>query len=263
MSAPGAPGDLDGARALVTGGASGIGLAVARVLRARGARVLLVDVDAPALVGAAAELACGQIEADVGSPEDWDRVARAVREGAGGLDLAFLNAGVATGARSLDALTLEQYRRTLSVNVDGVVFGVRACTSLLEGSTGPAAIVATASVAGLVGVPDDPVYALTKHAIIGFVRSMAEPLAARGIRINALCPSFTDTPMLRGEIRAAALRMNPDLLSTDDVVAGFMEAVWHEPSGAAILCRRQATPLSYRFRGVPAIHPATGTGSTD
>ena len=85
-------------------------------------------------------------------------------------------------------MTDEQYRRIMRVNVDGVVFGVRELAARLMPNGG--SIVATASLAGLVAAPLDPMYAVTKHAVVGFVRSGAPQLAARGIRINALCPAL-------------------------------------------------------------------------
>ena len=97
------------------------------------------------------------------------------------------------------ALTDEQYRRALRANVDGVVFGVRELSARLMPNGG--SIVATSSLAGLTATPMDPIYALTKHAVIGFVRSVAPQLAAKGIRINALCPGFTDTPIVEDEVR--------------------------------------------------------------
>src|SRR5207342_631142 len=100
------------------------------------------------------------------------------------VDLACLNAGVVTGETEIAALTDEQYRRALGVNVDGVVYGVRRLDRVMpKGST----IIVTASLAGLVGIPDDPIYGLTKHAVVGFVRSVAPQLAERGIRIQAVC----------------------------------------------------------------------------
>jgi NAD(P)-dependent dehydrogenase (short-subunit alcohol dehydrogenase family) len=161
-------------RALITGGAGGIGRAIAAALD--GDEV--VPLDLPAF--------------DVGSTEAW-------RGLEGEFGAAFLNAGVVTGEGDPASLTDEQYRRALAANVDGVVFGVRECAARLMPRGG--SIVATASLAGLTSTPIDPIYALTKHAVVGFVRSVAPQLRTRGIRINALCPGFTNTPIVADEIR--------------------------------------------------------------
>jgi NAD(P)-dependent dehydrogenase (short-subunit alcohol dehydrogenase family) len=167
---------------LITGGRGGLGRAFAAALG---------DADVTAL---------DLPEFDVGDSGAW----RALE---GEFDAAFLNAGVVTGETDVAALTDGQYRRAVGANVDGVVFGVRELATRLMPSGG--SIVATASLAGLTAMPHDPVYTLTKHAVVGFVRAVAPQLAARGIRISALCPGFTDTPMvpveLRGELPAPLL----------------------------------------------------------
>ena len=152
--------------ALVTGSAGGIGSAIVGKLVAEGFQVQELD------------LASGF---DVSDPSAWEHV--------GSVDLACLNAGVITGDDGqLTELTDDQYRRAIGVNVDGVVFGVRRLDRVMpKGST----IVVTASLAGLTAIPDDPIYGLTKHAVVGFVRSVAPQLAERGIRIQAVCPGCT------------------------------------------------------------------------
>src|SRR5206468_5606449 len=96
------------------------------------------------------------------------------------------------------ALTDEAYRRAVAANVDGVVFGVRRMARVAAPGS---AIVATASLAGLTPMALDPIYTLTKHAVVGFVRAVAPQLGERGIRINALCPGFSDTPIVGEELR--------------------------------------------------------------
>ena len=150
--------------ALVTGSAGGIGGAIVRKLRKEGLQVLELD------------LVTGF---DVTDPEAWEHI--------GSVDLACLNAGVLTGSEDVAALTDQQYRRAMGVNVDGVVYGVRRLDRVMpKGST----IVVTASLAGLTAIPDDPIYGLTKHAVVGFVRSVAPQLSKRGIRIQAVCPGW-------------------------------------------------------------------------
>ena len=140
--------------ALVTGSAGGIGKAIVTKLRGEGFDVKELD------------LVSGF---DVTDAQAWEHI--------GSVDLACLNAGVLTGSDDIATLTDEQYRRAIGVNVDGVVYGVRRLDRVMpRGST----IIVTASLAGLVGIPDDPIYGLTKHAVVGFVRSVAA--AARRAR---------------------------------------------------------------------------------
>ena len=163
--------------ALVTGSAGGIGRAIVEQLEREGAEVLELD------------LVTGF---DVSDPTAWQSVDR--------VELACLNAGVTTSTAEITELTAEEYQRVVAANVDGVVYGVRRLARVMgEGDV----IVVTSSLAGLTGVAGDPIYALTKHAVIGLVRSVAPQLMERGIRINAVCPGFTDTPMVAGEFRAS------------------------------------------------------------
>lgn len=177
---------------------------------------------------------------DVADPSAWEHV--------GSVDLACLNAGVLTNDGDIAALTDEQYRRALGVNVDGVVFGVRRLDRVMPtGST----IIVTASLAGLVGIPDDPIYGLTKHAVVGFVRSVAPQLEKRGIRIQAVCPGWADTaltpPAFREELTARGLR----LLQPSDVADGVWAAYRSEGTGEAWIVQPGREPLLYEFKGVP------------
>jgi NAD(P)-dependent dehydrogenase (short-subunit alcohol dehydrogenase family) len=212
-------------KALVTGGASGIGAAIVARLRAEGYEVESLDV----------------VDGfDVTDPEAWERVEA--------VDLACLNAGVITGEADLERLTLDQYRRALGVNVDGVVLGARRLAGVLAPGS---AIVATASLAGLVGVPDDPIYALTKHAVVGFVRSVAPQLAERGIRIQAICPGWADTPLtddaFKGELVARGFR----LLRAEDIAEAVLVAARSDGTGEAWIVQPGREPINYVFKGVP------------
>jgi NAD(P)-dependent dehydrogenase (short-subunit alcohol dehydrogenase family) len=211
--------------ALVTGGASGIGAAAVALLEAEGTEVQVLD------------LATGF---DVGDPGAWEAV--------GPVDFAFLNAGVATGVTDIGELTDEAYRRALGANVDGVVFGVRRMARVM---TPGSAIVATASLAGLMSMPLDSVYALTKHAVVGFVRSVAPQLAERGIRIDALCPGFADTPIVDSELRAFVAGQGWSLIPPERVAEAALAAARSEETGQAWVVQPGREALVYEFRGVP------------
>ena len=212
-------------RALVTGGASGIGAALVSRLRAEGFEVESLD------------LATGF---DVTDPERWEDV--------GPVDVACLNAGVLGGAPDPAALELDDYRRAIAVNVDGVVLGVRRLARVMPAG---GRIVCTASLAGLTAVPDDPVYALTKHAVVGFVRSAAAPLASREISINAVCPGFADTPMVSGAARTALEDAGFPLLTAGEVAEAAWVALGSGQTGHAWVVQPGRPPIDFRFPSLP------------
>jgi len=230
--------------ALVTGGASGIGRAIVRRLAAEGMTLLVVDVDEPAGREVASEVGGAFVRADVSSTRDWERLAGE----AGPLRLACLNAGVGTATADVTELSDEEYRRVLGVNVDGVVFGVRALAPLLEGGGG---IVATASLAGLVPIDGDPIYGLTKHAVIGFVRSVAPQLERRGIAITAVCPGIADTPLVGAAARAQLDAAGFLLLQPEEVAGAVVVAAESGQTGQAWVCQPGREPLQFRFPNVP------------
>jgi NAD(P)-dependent dehydrogenase (short-subunit alcohol dehydrogenase family) len=192
-------GTLSGRHALVTGGASGIGAAIARRLVAEGATVVIADISVEAGSTMAHELGATFARLDVGDPEQWDRVIATNDL----FDIGVLNAGITTrsdraaepASIPLADLTDDDYRRALAVNLDGVVFGARALIPGMCARQG-GDLVVTASLAGLVGMPMDPVYGLTKHAVVGLVRSLAPALEPFGVCISSLNPGFVDTPIL-------------------------------------------------------------------
>jgi NAD(P)-dependent dehydrogenase (short-subunit alcohol dehydrogenase family) len=203
-------------KALVTGGEGGIGRALRARLEREGYDVESLD------------LTTGF---DVASPAAWERV--------GPVDVACLNAGVLTGD-----LDYESYRRAVSVNVDGVVLGVLRLREVMR----EGAIVATASLAGLTAMPSDPVYSLTKHAVVGFVRSLAPSLAP--LRLNAVCPGIADTPMIDRQRDAFAAAGFP-LLAPEDVAEAMWRAVSGGGSGECWFVQPGREPAPFRFPSLP------------
>ena len=211
--------------ALVTGSAGGIGSAIVHKLRSEGLQVRELD-----LVNGF----------DVTDPQAWEHV--------GSVDFACLNAGVLTGSEDVANLTDDQYRRAVSVNVDGVVFGVRRLDRVMPtGST----IVVTASLAGLTAIPDDPIYGLTKHAVVGFVRSVAPQLQKRGIRIQSVCPGWADTGLLTSDFKQELDGRGYRLLEPSQVAEGVWAAYESEGTGEAWIVQPGREPLQYEFKGVP------------
>ena len=240
---------FEGKVAVVTGGGSGIGLATATHLADEGAFVIVVDRDEEAGTEVAAKLGGGFVRADVGSSEGWrDVVAHANR--AGGLDYAYLNAGVTTQQGDITALTDEQYRRIMGANVDGVVFGLRALVPLIE-RRGGGAIVATASLAGIIPFAPDPIYTLTKHAVVGLVRSLVPQLQAKAITINAVCPGIVDTPLV-GEARERLRSSGFPMIDPADIARAVVSCIRGErTSGECIVCQPGREPVPYEFHDVP------------
>ena len=209
----------------MTGGASGIGAALVGRLRDEGFDVASLD------------LATGF---DVSDPKHWDTV--------GPVEVACLNAGVLGGAADPVELDLDDYRRAFAANVDGVVFGVRHLAAVMPRG---GRIVCTASLAGLTAMPDDPVYAATKHAVVGYVRSIAPVLADRALSINAVCPGIADTPMVAGTARERLDAAGFPLLAATDVAEAAWIALSSGETGHAWVVQPGRRPLDFRFPNVP------------
>ncbi len=250
--------ELDGAVVLVTGGANGIGAAAARRLAARGSHVVVADVDERG-AEVAAEVGGLFPRCDVADPADSEAAVSAAVGAFGGLDVAFLNAGVSTTSVKLGAADwdLGAYRRAFAINVDGVFFGVNAALPALR-DRGGGALVVTSSLAGLTAVPAAPVYAATKHAVVGLARALGPALAADHVIVNALCPGFADTAIndpVRHLISAAGIPM----MRPDDVADALLTILASDHTGQAWYVQpgRPAEPFS--FRNVPGPRAPDGS----
>jgi NAD(P)-dependent dehydrogenase (short-subunit alcohol dehydrogenase family) len=248
--------------ALVTGGAGGFGRAFARRLAARGYGVVVADLDADGATEVAREVGGTAVRADVSKPEDVVAAVRAALDAYGQLDVVALNAGIGSGLGATDPLDLAAYRRVVGVNQDAVVFGVDAAVPHLRGRGGR--IVVTASLAGLVPMPADPLYTLTKTAVVGYVRAVAPPLSDLGVTVTALCPGFADTAIL-GALRGPLAAANLPLLTVDEVGDAFLDVLDRGRPGDAWFVQPGRPHGPYEFRGVPgpratARADAAGTG---
>ncbi|MFT4084804.1 MAG: SDR family NAD(P)-dependent oxidoreductase [Nocardioides sp.] len=191
--------DLNGKVAVVTGGASGIGLALGRRCVEAGMRVALADVDAEAVETAAAGLSgYGDVigvTADVAEPEQVEAIAAATRAAFGEFHLVCLNAGVAAGGVSWE-LDPKAWRWVLEVNLWGVIHGIRTFVPALV-DQGIGHVVLTSSIGGLIGSPGMAPYSASKHAVVGVGESLREDLrlARSPVGVTLLCPGFTSTRM--------------------------------------------------------------------
>ncbi|MGB7051960.1 MAG: SDR family oxidoreductase [Acidimicrobiales bacterium] len=240
---------VDGKVALVTGGASGIGLATARMLSGLGATLAVVDRNGAAAERVATELEGLAIEADVSLPEEWPSIVEAVTGRFGGIDLAHLNAGVTTGEGDITQVTDEIYRREVGVNVDGVFFGMRAVVPSMA-ERGGGAIVATASLAGLIGFSPDPVYCMTKHAVVGLVRSLGPQLAASGITVNAVCPGLVDTPLI-ADARVFLEQSGFPLIEASAVATAVVDRLTGTETGDCMVVQAGRPAVAFRFPRPP------------
>jgi NAD(P)-dependent dehydrogenase (short-subunit alcohol dehydrogenase family) len=178
--------------ALITGGSSGIGLAIGRMLREEGFDLTLASRTAAKVEAAAAELGATAVTADVTREEDCDDVVRRHVERTGGLDLLVNSAGIGIASRVEDA-QVKHIDRQLNINLRGLVLVTRAALPHLRATKGW--IVNLASIAGTQPVPVLPIYAATKAAVISLTHSLNADLDGDGVRAIALCPGFVDTPM--------------------------------------------------------------------
>ena len=224
---------LAGKTALVTGAASGLGAACARRFHAEGARLVLTDIDGPALQTVANALdGTLWIVHDVTNEDDWAAAVNLATERLGGLDILVNNAGIAI-AKSVETTTLDEWRQVQAVNSDGVFLGCRAGVLAMQGRGG--SIVNVSSVAGLIGDANLAAYCASKGAARMLTKSVALHCARRGygIRCNSVHPSFADTPMVQAMVdgarspdrmRAALNQASPlgRLATPDEVVAAIL-----------------------------------------
>ena len=188
---------LDNRHALITGGGTGIGAAIARALAAEGAAVSLASRRKAPLDAMASSLPkATAIVADITKEADCAAMVAAARRAHGPIDIVIVNAGMAASA-PVAKITPQQWQQTIAVNLTGAFLTVQAALAdVTRKSDAPRRIVFIASTAGLKGYPYVAAYVAAKHGVVGLARALSVELAATGVTVNAVCPGYTDTPLL-------------------------------------------------------------------
>ena len=229
----------DGKSVIVTGAASGLGKEMARRFAAEGAKLVISDINAPALEALRAEIAASgasveAFPADIADEATAPMLVEACLKAYGVLDVAVNNAGIIHPMTKVPQITAQTMRRILEVNYMGVFLALKAQIPVME-KRGQGVILNVASVAGVSGAPLLGAYAASKHAVVGLTKTAAAESARKGVRINALCPASTDTPMVGFMIesmgrdpkeahdRIAMLTPMARLATVDEIVQG---ALW-------------------------------------
>jgi len=213
-----------------------------------------VDLDEGGLAAVAAETGCETRVVDVTSAAANDELAADVVARHGRIDMAFLNAGVLDhepgSPTNIAELDTSRYELLRAVNFDGVVHGVISVGRAMA-ANGGGSILATASVAGLVGYPPHPLYSATKAGVIGLVRAMAPSLAPDGVRINAICPGGVATPLVGLDPSVADIRDN--ILSPTALAAEMVATAQSDATGQAFsaIAGRDPVLQAHPFAPVP------------
>ena len=209
--------ELNGRRAFVTGGAHGIGRAIAAALTRSGVKVVIADIDGEAGRRTAKEIGAGSVEVDVRERASVERAFGEALKLLGGCDICIANAGVSTMQRALE-LTDEEWDFNFAVNARGI-FLTNQIAARHFVAQGSGCLVNTASLAAKIGAPLLAHYSASKFAVLGWTQALARELAPSGIRVNAVCPGFVKTGMQAREIEWESRLRN---VSAQQVVADYV-----------------------------------------
>jgi NAD(P)-dependent dehydrogenase (short-subunit alcohol dehydrogenase family) len=208
-------GKLDGKAAVITGGASGIGAATARLFAREGARVVIADVQDAAGEALAAELGAAAVyqHVDVSREDDVRGAVQRATSAFERLDCMFNNAGILGTVGPLEDIPVDEYDRTMGVLLRSVFLGMKYAAPVMK-AQGSGSIISTSSIAGIVGGDGPHIYSVAKAAIIHLTKSAALELGPHGVRVNCICPGGILTPMATGSLAAS-----PEV---NDAVAGVL-----------------------------------------
>ncbi len=233
--------EIEGKSVVVSGGGSGIGRAAAIAIAERGGKVVVADLDEAGgrqtvdLIGAKGGIAVFR-HCDVTKTEDLAGAFACAVEHFGGLDVAFNNAGI--GGEDLFADDPGDWAKVVDIDLTAVIDATRIAVREMKRAGHGGVIINTASMGGLLPMPGSPVYAAAKAGVVNFTRSLAYLAEEANIRVNAICPSFTDTPLVRrgGDERVEEMgRMVGGILMPEDIAAGVVELIEDDSRFGAIM----------------------------
>lgn len=193
---------LDGKVAIVTGGGSGLGEAIAKALAAYGVKLMLTDIKPEGARRVADEIADAGgtakiIQQDTAKPEDSERVVDATLEAFGALHYAVNNAGIGGAQAPTGEVDIEDWNRVIDINLNGVLYGMRyQIPAMLDAGARNCAIVNMASIHGSVAAIGNAAYTAAKHGVVGLTRNAAAEYGPQGLRINCVGPAYIETPLL-------------------------------------------------------------------
>lgn len=254
--------DLTGKTAAITGAASGIGRSTARLLARHGAKVHLADLNGEAAETVAAEIGGAAVAhvLDVSDPGAVESFAEAVFAAGGAVDILHNNAGIGHAA-NVEATTIEDWQRVISVNLLGVAYGVQAFVPRMLAQGRPASVINTASMAGLVPTAKMAPYCASKFGVVGLSEALNAELSPRGIHVSAICPGIIDTAIvatsvMRGDavsLQESATRFYSTRGASPDEVAEAVLRTIVKHRLIVPVPRRQVTPLYMLHRVSPRI----------
>lgn len=198
---------LSGKVAIVTGGGTGIGLAIARMFVDEGAQVVIAGRAQASLDKAASGIGAHAIAADVSQEADASRLARETAARFGGVDILVNNAGVTGQVANAEDLDIAQWDETMAINIRGTILCIKHCVPLMR-ARGGGSIINMSSLMGLRGYPMRSAYTATKFAVIGITEAVAQEVGLHGIRVNALCPGAVNGELMQRVIAARAVKEN-------------------------------------------------------
>jgi NAD(P)-dependent dehydrogenase (short-subunit alcohol dehydrogenase family) len=184
---------LEGRNAFITGGSSGIGLAVAKAFIAQGAQVVIADIDAAAV---AESIGARALHCDVSDDRSVSSALMAARDSVGDLDIVVLNAGVGDVGPALTEVDQALIEKVTRVNHWGVIYGLKHAPKVMRDGGN---IISTSSMAAFISLPGASIYSASKQAVVSLTETAAMELGPRGIRVNCVCPGYTDTAMGSGD----------------------------------------------------------------
>lgn len=188
-------GKLDGRIAVVTGGASGLGRACADKFAEEGARVVVADIQEEAGEAAAKELGGVFVKVDVSDPDSVEAMVAKTVEQCGRIDVLMNNAGIDGAPGITGSSSVENWRKVMAINIDGVYYGMRFALPVMV-EQGGGVILNTASTVGCNAIPGLPAYSASKGGVIQLSKAAAIEYADKKIRVNAICPAVVETPMV-------------------------------------------------------------------